>query len=54
MKREEMEMKKRYVDLTNDEKYNEELITITIRMKKELIAKLETYAIDHLIDVIAR
>ena len=50
MKREEMEMKKRYVDLTNDEKYNEELITITIRMKKELIAQLETYAIDHLID----
>ena len=43
-------MKKRYVDLTESEKYNEGLITITIRMKKELIAKLETYAIDYLID----
>ena len=43
-------MKKRYVDLTESEKYNEGLITITIRMKKELIAKLETDAIDYLID----
>ena len=43
-------MKKRYVDLTESEKYNEGLITITIRMKKELIAQLETYAIDYLID----
>ena len=43
-------MKKRYVDLTESEKYNEELITITIRMKKELIAQLETNAIDYLID----
>ena len=50
MKREEMEMKKRYVDLTESEKYNEGLITITIRMKKELIAQLESDAIDHLID----
>ena len=50
MKREEIEMKKRYVDLTESEKYNEGLITITIRMKKELIAQLETDAIDHLID----
>ena len=50
MKREEIEMKKRYVDLTESEKYNEGLITITIRMKKELIAQLETNAIDHLID----
>ena len=49
-KREEMEMKKRYVDLTESEKYNEGLITITIRMKKELIAQLESDAIDHLID----
>ena len=43
-------MKKRYVDLTESEKYNEGLITITIRMKKELIAKLESDAIEHLID----
>ena len=50
MKREEIEMKKRYVDLTESEKYNEGLITITIRMKKELIAQLESDAIDHLID----
>ena len=43
-------MKKRYIDLTENEKYNEGLITITIRMKKELIAKLETDAIEYLIN----
>ena len=43
-------MKKRYIDLTENEKYNERLISITIRIKKELIAKLETDAIDYLID----